>query len=64
MEKTVDAAIFFNEKIIPIDAKFSLEKYNMIMEEQNSDKRDSLEKEFKQDIKNRIDETAKYIKTQ
>ncbi len=58
----VDAAIFFNEKIIPIDAKFSLEKYNMIMEEQDSDKRSRLEKEFKQDIKNRIDETAKYIK--
>ena len=32
------------------------------MEEQESDKRDRLEKEFKQDIKNRIDETAKYIK--
>lgn len=58
----VDAAIFFNEKIIPIDAKFSLEKYNMIMEEKDSEKRSRLEKEFKQDIKNRIDETAKYIK--
>ncbi len=58
----VDAVIFFNEKIIPIDAKFSLEKYNLIMEEQNEDKRKRLEKEFKQDIKNRIDETAKYIK--
>ena len=58
----VDAAIFFNEKIIPIDAKFSLEKYNLIMEEQDSDKRNRLQKEFKQDIKNRIDETSKYIR--
>lgn len=58
----VDAAIFFKDKIIPIDAKFSLEKYNMIMEESDDKKRDQLEKDFKLDIKNRIDETAKYIR--
>lgn len=58
----VDAAIFFNNKIIPIDAKFSLEKYNRIMEETKKETRDKLEKEFKADIKNRIDETSKYIK--
>lgn len=57
----VDAAIFFNDKIIPIDAKFSLEKYNKIMEEKDQDRRAQLEKDFKQDIKNRIDETSKYI---
>lgn len=57
----VDAAIFFNDKIIPVDAKFSLEKYNKIMEEKEESRREVLEKEFKQDIKNRIDETAKYI---
>lgn len=58
----VDAAIFFKDKIVPIDAKFSLEKYNMLMEEQDKDKRQRLEKEFKMDIKNRIDEAAKYIR--
>ncbi len=58
----VDAAVFFKDKIIPIDAKFSLEKYNKIMEENDSDKRERLEKEFKLDIKNRIDETSKYIR--
>ncbi len=58
----VDAAIFFKDKIIPIDAKFSLEKYNQIMEENDKARREKLEKEFKQDIKNRIDETAKYIR--
>lgn len=57
----VDAAIFFNDKIIPIDAKFSLEKYNKIMDEKDAEKREVLEKDFKQDIKNRIDETSKYI---
>ncbi|MFA5947468.1 MAG: DNA recombination protein RmuC [Candidatus Gracilibacteria bacterium] len=58
----VDAAIFFNEKVIPIDAKFSLEKYNMIMEEKEASRRETLEKEFKMDIKRRIDETSKYIR--
>jgi DNA recombination protein RmuC len=58
----VDAAIFYRDQIIPIDAKFSLEKYNKIMEEENRDQRNRLEKEFKLDIKNRIDETAKYIR--
>lgn len=58
----VDAVIFIKDKIIPIDAKFSLEKYNMIMEETDQTRREQLEKEFKRDIKNRIDETAKYIR--
>jgi DNA recombination protein RmuC len=58
----VDAAIFFKDKIIPIDAKFSLEKYNLIMKEDDKKRREQLEKEFKMDLKNRIDETAKYIK--
>lgn len=58
----VDAVIFFKDKIIPIDAKFSLENYNKLMQEQDSAKRDKLEKTFKQDIKNRIDETSKYIR--
>lgn len=60
--ETVDAAVFFKDKIIPIDAKFSLEKYNKIMEEKDEQRREKLEKEFKLDIKNRIDETAKYIR--
>ncbi len=58
----VDAAIFVKDRIIPIDAKFSLEKYNMLMQEQDKTRREQLEKEFKTDLKNRIDETAKYIK--
>ncbi|MCG2693972.1 DNA recombination protein RmuC [Candidatus Parcubacteria bacterium] len=58
----VDAAIFIKDKIVPVDAKFSLEKYNMIMEEEDATRRDTLEKEFKRDIKNRIDETSKYIR--
>jgi len=58
----VDAVIFFREQVIPIDAKFSLEKYNQLMQENDKKRREDLEKDFKIDLKNRIDETAKYIK--
>lgn len=58
----VDAAIFVRDKIIPIDAKFSLEKYNQLMEEPDAVRRGEIERAFKQDLKLRIDETAKYIR--
>ena len=58
----VDAVIFFQEKIIPIDAKFSSEKYNDIAKEKDETKREKMEKEFKNDLKLRIDETSKYIR--
>ncbi|MDD5032633.1 MAG: DNA recombination protein RmuC [Candidatus Pacebacteria bacterium] len=59
----VDAAIFLDkEKILPVDSKFSLENYNRILEERNEVEKEKLEKLFKQDLKNRIDETAKYIR--
>lgn len=58
----VDAVVFLKDQVIPIDAKFSLEKYNKIMGEKEKIRRDELEKEFKTDVKNRIDETAKYIR--
>src|SRR3989338_4249275 len=38
--ETVDAVVFFKEKIIPIDAKFSLEKYNKIVEEKDEKRRE------------------------
>jgi len=58
----VDAVIFIKDKIIPIDSKFSLENYNRIAQEKDKEKRLKLEKQFKIDLKKRIDETAKYIK--
>ena len=61
----VDAAIFLGDnKIIPIDSKFSLENYNRIIKENDLTKRGELEKLFRQDLKNRIEETAKYIRPQ
>jgi DNA recombination protein RmuC len=58
----VDAVIFVGDFIIPIDSKFSLENYNRIVEEKDKARHEQLEKLFKQDLKNRIDETAKYIR--
>jgi DNA recombination protein RmuC len=58
----VDAAIFFGEKIIPVDSKFSMENYTRITEENDPVRRSELENEFKNDLKKRIDETAKYIR--
>lgn len=58
----VDAALFVKEKVIPVDAKFSLENYNRIQKETDKKKRAELVKVFKNDLKNRIDETSKYIR--
>jgi DNA recombination protein RmuC len=58
----VDAVIFLSDQIIPIDSKFSLENYNRIIEEHDPAEREKMEKLFKQDLKTRIDETAKYVR--
>src|SRR3989338_2266338 len=58
----VDAAIFIKDKVIPIDSKFSLENYNRILETHDEADRKRLEEAFRNDLKNRIDETSKYIK--
>jgi DNA recombination protein RmuC len=57
----VDAVVFVKEKVIPIDSKFSLENYNRLVEAKDQSEMDRLEKLFKSDLKNRIDETSKYI---
>lgn len=59
----VDAVVLLgDEKILPVDSKFSLENYNRILETRDGAEKERLEKVFKQDLKNRIDETAKYIR--
>lgn len=58
----VDAAIFVKDKIIPVDSKFSLENYNRLLETKDEDERGRLEAAFRDDLKTRVDETAKYIK--
>lgn len=58
----VDSVVFVKDKIIPIDSKFSLENYNRLAEERDPIERERLEKLFRADLKNRIDETAQYVK--
>lgn len=58
----VDAVVFVKEKIVPVDSKFSLENYERILNATDMKEKEDLEKIFKQDLKNRIDETSKYIK--
>ncbi len=57
----VDAAIITKDGVIPVDAKFSLENYTRVLNEDDEERRKVLEKDFKNDLKKRIDETAKYI---
>jgi DNA recombination protein RmuC len=56
----VDAAIKLDDRVLPIDSKFSLENYNRILDPKGNDK-EALNRLFKEDIKKRVDETAKYI---
>jgi len=58
----VDAVIKTKEGLVPVDAKFSLDNYNRIREAIDDTQKEALEKEFKHDLKKRIDETSKYIK--
>lgn len=57
----VDAVVVTKDGVIPVDAKFSLDNYNRLISEDDESKRKILEKEFTNDLKKRIDETAKYI---
>jgi len=60
----VDAVIFYQDRVIPIDSKFSLENYNRLASGTFSDdERKRIEDALRMDLKTRIDETAKYIKT-
>jgi DNA recombination protein RmuC len=58
----VDAVIFYEDHIIPIDSKFSLENYNRLAIAASDDERKRYGDVLRNDLKMRIDETAKYIK--
>jgi DNA recombination protein RmuC len=58
----VDAVVITKDGMIPVDAKFSLDNYRRLVDETDDARREELEKEFKNDLKKRIDETAKYIR--
>ncbi len=60
--ETVDAVVVTKEGVIPIDAKFSLDNYQRLVDAIDDAQRADLEKQFKNDLKMRIDETAKYVR--
>jgi len=60
--ETVDAVIVTKEGVIPIDAKFSLDNYQRLVNAIDDVQRAELEKQFKNDLKMRIDETSKYVR--
>lgn len=57
----VDAIIKLDDKVLPIDSKFSLENYNRLLECTEAE-RPLLERAFRDDLKQRIEETSKYIR--
>lgn len=58
----VDAVVFVDKRIIPIDSKFSLENYNRILEARDPAEKKKYESALVADLKIRIDETSKYVK--
>lgn len=59
----VDAVVFLDKgQILSIDSKFSLENYNRMVGETNKSDREKLLTKVRVDLKNRIDETSKYIR--
>jgi DNA recombination protein RmuC len=58
----VDAIIRLGERLVPVDAKFSLENFQKMLETQDEQAKTALRRKFIQDVKNRIDEvSSKYI---
>lgn len=58
----VDAVIRLGERLVPVDAKFSLENFQRMMEAGDEPAKEAFRKKFIQDVKNRINEiSAKYI---
>lgn len=60
--EVVDAIIHTKEGIIPIDAKYSLDNYQRLMNATDEEDTAYYQNEFKKDIQKRIDETSKYIR--
>lgn len=61
--ETVDAVIYLDRgQILAVDSKFSLENYNRMVGEDKKPDREKLLSKVRADLKNRIDETSKYIR--
>ncbi len=60
--EAVDMVVRTTEGLIPIDAKFPLENYLRLIDESDEVRKEQYRKEFRSDVKKRIDETSKYIR--
>ena len=59
---TVDAVIHIGERLVPVDAKFSLENFQKLLTIPDEQLKNTYRKKFIQDVKNRIEEiSSKYI---
>lgn len=58
----VDFVIKTRDGILPVDSKFPLENYMRLVNEVDEQRQEMYRKDFKNDVKKRIDETAKYIR--
>jgi DNA recombination protein RmuC len=58
----VDFIIKTREGLLPVDSKFPLENYIRLLDESDDQMKEVHQKNFKSDVKKRIDETAKYIR--
>src|SRR3989339_1801427 len=60
--EAVDAVIFLNKKLVPIDSKFPLENFQKIVGANSEDDKISAKKQFVRDVKKHIDAIrTKYI---
>jgi len=58
----VDAVIRIGERLVTVDAKFTLENFQKMLDAQDEQLKNAHRKKFIQDVKNRVDEVAaKYI---
>jgi DNA recombination protein RmuC len=58
-----DAVVFLDKgQILAIDSKFSLENYNRMVQAKTKPEREEWLRKVRNDLKGRIDETAKYIR--
>ncbi len=60
--EAVDMVVRTTEGLIPVDAKFPLENYLRLIDEMDEGRKEQYRKEFRSDVKKRVDETSKYIR--
>ncbi len=58
----VDMVVHTTEGLIPVDAKFPLENYIRLIDETDETRKEQYRKDFRSDVKKRVDETSKYIR--